>query len=717
MNLKNTLLPILLMVTIAGFGQSKKVADRYYDEFSYVQSAKLYKALIEKKGDTSKHVISRLADSYYNNVETEKAEKWYQKLASIYKNDLEDRYLFKYAQVLRSNGKYKKSDSIFLTLASSKNNNRKEELKKENYLLDYSSNKNVRIGVRNLAINTPFSDFGGMLLNGKSYFTSAVPKGGKRERIYKWNNQPFLNIYSAEEEIQTLEENVKDTVLTLVRPRLIDVPISSDYHESTPVFTNDGKTIYFTRNNVSGKKVGRDKKNTSNLKIYKANFINGFWMNVRELPFNGDEYSVGHPALSPDEKTLYFVSNMPGGFGATDIYKVAILGDDEYGEPVNLGETINTSDKEMFPFIGEDNTLYFSSNGHLGLGLLDIFQSKIKNDSIFSSIKNLGYPFNSKRDDFSFFIDETGKKGFFSSNRKQGKGDDDIYSFFIYTDPPICKQSIEGIVTETVNNTPVDGATVKLFDLQGKVIKEAISDFNGKYVFNDILCDKNYNILASKLDHKTTGKRKIKIIKGKPTNVDLNLIPLIVGNQIVINPIYFDYNRAIIREDAQYELENIVTVMTNHPEVIIKIESHTDSRGPSDYNRKLSDRRAKSTRDYILSRGIEKNRIISAIGYGEDQLLNDCNDANKRKCTEEEHQKNRRSYFYIVKGVDKIKARQEAEKIAVQKRISKRNNFLDFLRKNFKKSKSDRAEDNKCYRDAERDCNDKKNIILKNYKN
>ncbi|WP_272152072.1 OmpA family protein [Tenacibaculum aiptasiae] len=713
MNLKNTLLPILLMVVIAGFGQSKKVADRYYDEFSYVQSAKLYKALIENKGDSSKHVISRLANSYYNNVETEKAEKWYKKLVSIYKDDLEDRYLFKYAQVLRSNGKYKKSDSIFLTLASSENNNRKKELKKENYLLDYSSNKNVRIGIRNLAINTPFSDFGGMLLNGKSYFTSAVPKGGKRERIYKWNNQPFLNIYSAEEEIQTLEENVKDTVLTLVRPRLIDVPISSDYHESTPIFTKDGKTIYFTRNNVSGKKVGRDKKNTSNLKIYKANFISGFWMNVRELPFNGDEYSVGHPALSPDEKTLYFVSNMPGGFGATDIYKVAILDDDEYGEPINLGETINTSDKEMFPFVGEDNTLYFSSNGHLGLGLLDIFQSKIKNDSIFSPINNLGYPFNSKRDDFSFFIDETGKKGFFSSNRKQGKGDDDIYSFFIYTDPPICKQSIEGIVTETVNNTPVDGAIVKLFDLQGKVIKEAISDFNGKYVFNDILCDKNYNILASKLDHKTTGKRKIKIIKGKQTSLDLNLIPLIVGNQIVINPIYFDYNRAIIREDAQYELENIVTVMTNHPEVVIKIESHTDSRGPSDYNRKLSDRRAKSTRDYILSRGIEKNRIISAIGYGEDQLLNDCNDANKRKCTEEEHQKNRRSYFYIVKGVDKIKARQEAEKIAVQKRISKRNNFLDFLRKNFKKSKSDRAEDNKCYRDSERDCDDKKNMIIK----
>lgn len=716
MNLKNMLLLLLLVITVVSFGQSKKVADRYYDEFSYVQSAKLYKALIEKKGDSSKHVLSRLANSYYNNADTEEAERWYKKLAIIYQDNLESKYLFKYAQVLRSNGKYKKSDSIFLTLASSEKNNRKEELKKENYLLDYSSNKNTRIGVRNLAINTPFSDFGGFLLNGKSYFSSATPKGGKKERIYKWNNQPFLNIYKAEERIETLEDNIKDTVLTLVNHRLMDIPISSDYHESTPIFTKDGKTIYFTRNNVSGKKVGRDKKNTSNLKIYKASFVNGFWMNVKELPFNGDEYSVGHPALSPDEKTMYFVSNMPGGFGATDIYKVDILEEDKYGEPVNLGETINTSDKEMFPFIREDNTLYFSSNGHLGLGLLDIFQSKIKEDSIYSKVKNLGHPFNSKRDDFSFYVNETGKKGFFSSNRKKGKGDDDIYSFFIYTDPPICKESIEGIVTETINNTPVDGATVKLISLKGKVISEAISNINGEYIFNDVLCDKNYTLLATKLDHKTTNKKEIKISKGIKAKINLDLIPLIIGDQIVINPIYFDYNRSIIREDAQYELENIVTVMTNHPEVIIKIESHTDSRGPSDYNRKLSDKRAKSTRDYILSRGIAKNRVTSAIGFGEDQLLNNCNDTNKNKCTEEEHQKNRRSYFYIVEGTEKIKARQQAEKIAVQKRIHKRNNFLDFLKKNFKKSnKNTRVGDNKCLKE-ENNCNDKKDIQI-NYKN
>ena len=716
MNLKKVLLPILLVVIVKSFGQSKKVADRYFNEFSYLQSAKLYKDLVEKKGDSSKHVLSRLAESYYNNTDTEKAEIWYEKLVSTYKDDLEDKHLFKYAQVLRSNGKYKKSDSIFLTLASSDKNNRKEELKKENYLLDYS-NEDVRIGVRNLAINTEFSDFGGFILNGKSYFTSATPKGGKKERIYKWNNQPFLNIYMADEEIKTLEENVKDTVLTLINHRLIDTPITSEFHESTPVFTKDGKTIYFTRNNVNGKKARRDKKNTSNLKIYKANFINGYWVNVKELPFNNDEFSVGHPALSSDEKTLYFVSNMPGGFGATDIYKVAILRNNDYGTPVNLGENINTSDKEMFPFVSENNTLYFSSNGHLGLGLLDVFQSKIKQDSIYSKVKNLGYPFNSKKDDFSFYIDENGKKGFFSSNRKDGKGDDDIYSFYMYTDPPICTQSVEGIVTETVNSTLIDGAIVKLINKQGKVVKETLSNSNGKYLFEDVLCGNTYTVLASKLDHKSINKKKVTIVKGGGIEANLSLVPLIIGNQIVINPIYFDYGKSIIREDAQYELESIILVMTNHPEITIKIEAHTDSRGPRDYNRKLSDSRAKSTRDYITSRGINKERIVSAIGYGEDQLLNKCNDLNKSKCTDEEHQKNRRSYFYIVKGTDKIKARQLAEKVAVNKRITKKNNFLLFLKKNFKKSGKKGGASKKCLIGEEENCVKGKKDFKIDYKN
>lgn len=718
MNFKKILVLVtFLMLAVNGFGQSRKVADRYFGEFSYVQSAKLYKDLVLIKGDSSQHVLSRLAESYYNNSDTEEAEVWYQKLVSNFKEKVEEKHLFKYAQALRSNGKYKKSDSIFLKLAQAQKSSLNKELKKESYLLDYT-NQEKRIGVRNLAINTPYSDFGGFLLNGKAYFSSSVPNNSKKQKIYKWNNQPFLNIYKAEEDVKTLERSKKDTILVLGNVQKIGEPIVSELHESSPVFTKDGKTIYFTRNNSEGKRARRSKKNTSNLKIYKASYVNGYWVNVKELPFNNDEYSSGHPALSPDEKTLYFVSNMPGGYGQSDIYKVEIKEEDEYGEPINLGNTVNTPEKEVFPYVGSDNVLYFSSNGHLGLGLLDIFQAKIKEDGTLLSPENLGYPFNSKKDDFSFFISKNGKRGFFSSNREKGKGDDDIYSFFIYTDPPVCTQIVKGVIKNNKTNAPVDAAVIKLINKEKEIIAETISDVSGNYTFKDVPCNVTYTVTATKLDHRsarsivsTTSKRK------KEVTVNLKLTPLIIGNQIVIKPIYFDYDKFIIREDAEYELENIVTVMTNHPELVIKIEAHTDSRGRRDYNRFLSDKRAKSTRDYILSRGIASNRIESAIGYGEDKPLNDCVDG--KKCTEKEYQLNRRSYFYIVKGSESIDIRQEQEKKRVRKKLTtKRSNFLEFLSKSLKRSgRNSRPEKNKCFKEKEDNCNKITKEVKVNYKN
>ncbi|AZJ36148.1 OmpA family protein [Tenacibaculum singaporense] len=718
MNFKKLLaLTALLVLTVNVFGQSRKVADRYFEEFSYVQSAKLYKDLVLIKGDSSQHVLSRLAESYYNNSDTKEAEVWYQKLISNFNEKVEEKHLFKYAQALRSNGKYKKSDSIFLTLAQARKSSLNEELKKDSYLSDYN-NQEKRIGVRNLAINTPYSDFGGFLLNGKSYFSSSVPNDSKRQKIYKWNNQPFLNIYKAEEEIQTLEGSKQDTILVLGNIQKLGEPIASELHESTPIFTKDGKTIYFTRNNSEGKRARRSKKNTSNLKIYKASYVNGYWVNVKELPFNNDEYSTGHPALSPDEKTLYFVSNMPGGYGQSDIYKVEIKGKDEYGEPVNLGSTINTPEKEVFPYVGDDNVLYFSSNGHLGLGLLDIFQAKINDNGTLSSPENLGYPFNSKKDDFSFFISKNGKRGFFSSNREKGKGDDDIYSFFIYTDPPVCTQIVKGVIKNNKTNAPVDAAVIKLINKEKEIIAETVSDSLGNYTFKDVPCNNTYTVTATKLDHRSG--RSVVSTNSKRNNevtANIKLTPLIIGNQIVIKPIYFDYDKSVIREDAEYELENIVTVMTNHPEIVIKIESHTDSRGRKDYNRMLSDKRAKSTRDYILSRGIASNRIESAIGYGEDKPLNDCVDG--KKCTEEEYQLNRRSYFYIIKGSESIEIRQEQEKRRVRKRIAtKKSNFLEFLSKNLKRSgRSLRPENNKCFKGKEEDCDKIDKEVKVNYRN
>ena len=630
--------------------QSKRVADKYFEEFSYVKSAELYKAIVVKKGDSSKHVLSRLADSYYNNANTTEALIWYDLLVNKYQKTISKKYLFRYAQVLRSNGNYKKSDSIFLVLSSNDNgNNRTTELENKNYLLDYSHTDHKKIALRNLRLNTAYSEYGGFLLNGYAYFSSSAPKNHKKQKLYKWNNQPFLNIYKAKESIESLEFNEKDTVLELYDKEILPYPITTKYHEGKPIFTKDGKTMYFTRNNLKGKKAAKSKERSVNLKLYRSKIINGEWTEVKELPFNSDEYSTGHPALSIDEKKLYFVSDMPGGFGGSDVYYVDIIDDDSYGTPKNLGKNINTSDNERFPFIGADSTLYFSSDGHLGFGLLDIFQSKILENSKYSKAMNLGEPFNSKKDDFAFYINQEGKKGFFASNRKGGKGDDDIYSFYI--NEKTCKKEISGTIIDAKFGNTISDANVKLINSEENLVDETTSDQRGNYLFKNIPCDLDFVVTSSKTDYKPDKKYVNTKDKNKDLiKADLKLKPLIIGNKIVIDPIYFDFDDAKIREDAQYELEDIVTVMNNNPNFIIKIESHTDSRGNDAYNKKLSDRRAKSTRDYIVSRGIDKKRIESAIGYGEEKLLNDCTNARINKCSEKEHQKNRRSYFIIVKG-------------------------------------------------------------------
>ncbi|WP_299674747.1 OmpA family protein [uncultured Tenacibaculum sp.] len=654
--MKKIILIYLLLVTAIGYSQRRYAADRYYNEFAYKKSAELYKVLYDK-GDESLLVISRLGDSHYYNTESVEAEKWYKLLMDKYANEVSPEYLFRYAQTLKSNGKVKESDIWLEKLKEMNANDSRaiELVNNRNYFVEYSNRKKTFVNVKNLSINTEYSDFGGFIYGSKLYFASTKPNGSKYDKKrYKWNNQPFLNVYTAEEQFSDIAEG-----LELGEVKKFD-EISTRYHESNTILTEDGNTVYFTRDNYDGDKLRGDKQKITHLKIYKAEKVNDKWKNFTELPFNSDLYSCGHPALSADGKTLYFVSDMPGGIGATDIYSVEIREDNTYGTPLNLGRTINTEGREMFPYVDKENTMYFSSDGHLGIGALDIFESKIDSNEKFTTPVNLGTPVNSPLDDFSFVISEDKSYGYFSSNRKGGKGDDDIYSFVIYR----CKEEITGVVTDSRTGTPIEGATVRLIDEKGEPISQQVTSNDGRYTFKDIACENNYTVTASKEDYRNDKKdTSTEDIDKKAIQADLTLESLIVETpkedaQIVINPIYFDFDLYNIREDAEYELEHIVTVMNNHPDMVIKIESHTDSRGTKAYNRTLSTNRAKSTRDYLISRGIASNRIQSAIGYGEDQLLNDCNDANQRKCTEEQHQRNRRSYFYIIKGDKNITTNQ-----------------------------------------------------------
>lgn len=645
--MRKLLLIYFLIISFSSFSQRRYAADRYFKEFAYKKSAELYE-VIYNKGDESELVISRLGDSHYYNTNTSEAEKWYRILFEKYKDQVSPEYMFRYAQALKSNGKVDESDSWLRKLKEVKGEDSRALALEKNadYFVKYSNRKKTYVSIQNLEINTKYSDFGGFIYGDKLYFASTKPEGSKFDKkLYKWNEQPFLNIYTADAD---LSNDIEKGLQVSDSERLPS--LNTRYHESNVIVTSDGKTMYFTRDNYNDDKLEGDKNRVTHLKIYKATLNNGNWDDVRELPFNSNEYSCGHPALSADEKTLYFVSDMSGGLGATDIYKVAINDDGSYGEVKNLGAPINTEAREMFPSIDSENTMYFASDGHLGLGALDVFEAKYV-DNKYTDPVNLGSPINGPRDDFSFVISEDKSYGYFSSNRKGGKGDDDIYSFVIYR----CKEDIGGYVTDVNTGKPISGATVRLIDESGAPVSEQVTQADGKYTFKDIDCENNFTVSASKDDYRNDQKETAtEDINKKEIKTDLALESLIVESpeaaQIVINPIFFDFDLYNIREDAEYELEHIVTVMNNNPDMVIKIESHTDSRGTKAYNRNLSDNRAKSTRDYIISRGIAANRIQSAIGYGEDRLLNHCDDANQSKCSKEEHQKNRRSYFYIVKG-------------------------------------------------------------------
>ena len=634
----NFLILILAFCTSFMLAQTK-LADKFFDNYGYVKASELYEEAV-KKGDSSEHVLTRLGDCYYNNSDSKKAVIWYAKAANKY-DKISPEYIFKYIQTLKSVGNYTDANKWMKKFVSvqSKNVNKKgydaDNIEKFNDLL--STDSKTIVEVVNLPFNTNLSDFGSYIHDSQLYFASA--KGTNETQVYSWNKEPYLDLY----QIPVKEEEGE---LKFGNPDYIkSSKINSDYHEASIAISNDGKTMYFTRDNVKrNNKLDYDKKGTTHLKIYKASLVGENWDNITELPFNDEVFSTGHPALNPDNKKLYFVSDREGGYGQTDIYEVDILGNNKFSKPKNLGDKINTEGREMFPFISKDSIFYFSSDGHLNLGLLDMFKSNILKDKT-SEPENLGAPYNSGYDDFAFYLDPTKEKekGYFSSNRPGGKGNDDIYSFYSRA----CSQIIKGITKDQFSNDVLNDVSVKLLDQNGKLISEVITGENGEYEFN-VNCNNKVTVLGSKLSYLDDSKEiSFDYKDGTITSLDLFLDPLIKGNQIIVNPIYFDFDKSNIRTDAQYELEKVIDVLRKYPNMIIKIESHTDSRGSEKYNMRLSNQRAKSSLDYIISRGIDINRIESAIGYGETKLINRCNDS--EKCSEEEHQLNRRTQFIILK--------------------------------------------------------------------
>jgi outer membrane protein OmpA-like peptidoglycan-associated protein len=342
---------------------------------------------------------------------------------------------------------------------------------------------------------------------------------------------------------------------------------------------------------------------------------------------------------------------MPGTLGQSDLFRVQINGEGKYGKPENLGPEINTEGRETFPFISTDNELYFASDGRPGLGGLDIYVAKIDANGGFYGMQNVGEPINSNQDDFAFFINSKNRNGFFTSNREGGKGYDDIYRF-VENKKLICEQMLSGIVTDLDSGKILVGAKMSLFDQNFKSLQVTQTDEKGYYSF-PVLCGKSYYVRTEKEEYQTKeGSVKTKIYSGTkdfPVVLEKRIKPIAVGTDLAktldIPIIYFDLDKSFIRKDATFELAKIVVVMQEFPEMKIEVRSHTDSRQTAKYNEKLSDKRAKATVAWLIKNGIDSVRIIGK-GYGESQLVNHCTDG--VKCTEEEHQANRRSEFIIV---------------------------------------------------------------------
>lgn len=635
---------LIFMSTAFGQEKSDKGGDKKLQKLAYVDAIKTYERIV-KKGYVNAEICQKIGDSYYFNANYIKAAEWYKQLFDLSKQPNPE-YYYRYALTMKSSGKIEESDKLMKEYVLLKPLQQRAELLKSNkdYRKLIALNSN-RFELQTLSINSKNSDFGAAFYKDQVVFTSSRETNGIHKRTHTWTGLPFTSVYSASIDVEGSVSN----------PVKFANKLNSKFNESTPVFTKDGNTVYFTKNNFLKGRKGKDSLGIVLLKIYCAQKNKkDEWENIKELPFNSDEYPVAHPALSRDEKTLYFVSDMPGSFGKSDLYQVDINSDGTFGVPINMGKAINTEGRETFPFVSESGILYFASDGRPGLGGLDVFQVDLKNIEKKHAVLNVGEPINSDMDDFSFCINDKTNRGFFTSNREGGLGNDDIYGF-IQNKPIIypCEQQLAGTVFDSQTNEILPGSEVTLFSEDYQVNSTQISNQNGEFNFGYVDCGAEFYIRASKTDY-STDEKKIQI----PNNtgetkttlaIEKTLIPIVPGNDLSkvfhIKEIYFDLDKYNIREDASIELAKILEVLLEYPTMKIAINSHTDSRQTYLYNEVLSENRAKSTRKWLIKKGVSSDRLTSK-GYGETKLVNNCKD--RIECTEEQHQANRRSEFIII---------------------------------------------------------------------
>lgn len=644
-------LTLLFSILIGLSAHAQKVtirmADKSYDEYAFVEAIKLYEYAYQKD-PTNAYVIRRLADANRQLGNTEQVEKWIKILIDKHKDEPED--LYNYSQALKSNGKYLQAEQWLKEYADMRPEDGRVNI--QTSLLEYihflhrDSSKYI---ISPVSVNTPGSDMGAAFYGDKVVFSSTRSSGSLIKRKYKWNGLPYLNLFVCDRTPNGDIINVEPFA-----PKL-----RTNYHDGPVSFDQKDDKVYITRDNVGKRGISTNKDGIVNLKIIIGGKDGDQWDYRGEFPYNSDNYSVGHPSIDNTGKVLYFASDMPGGYGGSDIY-FSVNSNGHWSKPFNLGPKVNSSGNELFPFISNDGVLYFSSNGLGGLGGLDIYFS-VPENGVFNTVQNMGYPVNSPKDDFSFVLDDSGTEGYFSSNRHGGKGNDDIYHVKLTYIPVI----IRGVAKDRETGVVLPDTKISIVNELGDTILTSVTQSDGQFEF-EVNKGKEYIVNGQKEFYDTNESvvetKKLRpndesyvelFMDAKPPGEDDGPEPIRMEQENgqplqVLQEEYvkFDVGSWKIQSKVAHDIEGLIEWLKKYPDMEIRVESYTDSRGDDETNLLLTKRRAKAIFDYICSKGVDPLRV-GYEGYGETHLLNKC--ANGVKCSDAEHAVNDRTIVKIVK--------------------------------------------------------------------
>ncbi|HKL02790.1 MAG TPA: OmpA family protein [Cryomorphaceae bacterium] len=640
----NTLLIVVLAAFLASCSNGYiKSGDKEYENLSYSKAISKYEKGLRGQPNNL-DVKLKLANAHRQLNQSEQAEKYYSQVADSIALPQEQK--LHYAQVLMKNNKYDEARPL---LESYLEENPTDQLARDllastttvNSLKEDTSAYEMKV----LPLDFTVSMFGpiqyenGIVFAGETEITSAASTN-------PWTGYSFLDMFYME----------KDASGVWDIPENFSPELNGRFHDGPATFSEDENTIIYTRSAMKNERKRLVNENNENqFYLYTSTKTDGKWSEPQELPFNDNSFSVGHPSLSKDGKTLYFSSDMPGGYGGSDIYK-SNYEDGKWSEPINLGKSVNTPGNEVFPYISKNGTLYFSSEGHRNLGGLDVFMVA-NNGGVWATPVNLAYPLNTSRDDFAFILNEDDTTGFVSSNRN------DVDRIFSFTKvPPVF--IVKGMASKKPGNEPMAGVSIKLVNLTDLDSATFVTGKDGKFSFN-LLPSKSYKISGTKEGYFTVSKTFETSKQSEKKEIDLVFeIDEIVesesgtgsgnpgdGGTVAnktydIGNVFYDYNDASIRKDAKPTLNKLVTLLKDNPKISIEIQSHCDSRGGNAFNKELSNRRAASVVKYLTSSGIDPKRLTSK-GFGESQPVNNCIDG--VECTEAEHQMNRRTEFIVLK--------------------------------------------------------------------